>query len=80
MSAAKSETPIWRKKLVELVAVPSCRAGNAFCTTRTSSWKNSPTPRLRTNTSRHSSHTGLVGVSRDSASIPAAPITGPSTG
>ena len=80
MSEAPSETATSRRKLLPLVAVPRCRAGMAFCTTVTSSWKNRPMPAPMTKVAAETCHTGDAVVSRESQKEAAAAMSAPSTG
>ena len=80
MSEAPRETPTSRKKLLPLVAVPRCRAGTAFCTTVTRSWKNRPMPAPMTKVAAETSQTGDVVDRRESQKEAPAATSGPTTG
>ena len=75
-----SETPISRKKLFVLVAVPSMEAGRAFWMIRTLSWRNMPMPSWRTNMPAPIHHAGAVGGTRPRTAMPVAPSSEPRIG
>ena len=80
MRETPRETATSRKKLLPLVAVPRWRAGTAFWTTVTSSWKNRPMPAPMTKMAAEGCHAGDDVVRRESQKAPAAAMSAPSTG
>ena len=74
------DTPISRKKLFVLVAVPSIRAGRAFWMIRTLSWRNMPTPSWRTKTPTPNHHTDAPAGTAPRTAMPAAASREPTTG
>ena len=72
--------PIWRKKLLDAVAVPTMVIGKVFCTISTSSCMHSPRPKPKTNSTTPRCTRVSPASSEPISQRPAAMITVPTTG
>ena len=72
--------PIWRKKLLAAVAVPTSRSGKAFCTTSTRICMDRPRPTPRTARAPQTLHSASSTESVDIRNRPRAMIAEPTIG